>query len=258
MRRWLVAIFAVVLLILPGSAAQADPDFTISISDISIDVNGTGYLDVMIRSTGGANSDQVRALGVAGYSFAITTVDPINVHNTLQFVSQQPNAYEYNSQYVFYNTSDNVLNSGIGTNGNVTSSATGVNDLYNGGDSNYDLNAIGGPFVDRNVPLAGVLLIRLQLVSTALDNLGLVGDQFKVALVPLQNNTTPSSTVFQTYDQSTNTAPDPTASSYTSNEATVTIRLRAVPEPGSFALLAIGGLAGGWIVRRRAVRGGSC
>lgn len=235
MRRWSFATLAIALLM--GSTARADePALTITIGNVSINEGGSGFLDVMIKSTSGSPVN----LAQAGYEFLITpdinVITNLPTTTTLQFTDPQPFGYLSDANYVFPQ-SGNLQFPPPGT---VVDEVNYHNDHLSGGDNNFD-----GGFV--NVAVTGdVLLIRLQLTANLSMLPGIPpveGDTFKITLLtpdgPIGN-----ATLF--------TDQDFVDVSYTSTVGTVTIIGRAVPEPGSLALLGIGLISGlGVMVRRK-------
>ena len=243
MRRWLLTAFAVALWILP-STVQADPFFTISVSDLTLDVGGTGFVDVFIQSTDGS----IQPLALANYTFLIS--DPNNTGHTLEFSTTQDTSYltfdgtvtpanPTGLAYVFPQSSNAAGSPPFGT---IMDSGNGTNNLFQSGDSNVDpSNGL------TNVSITSkVLLIRLE-VTAAQGSQPMADEKFSVSLVPIAGSDSGT-----TFFQSTRDFDAGTTESFTSTPGTVTIR--SVPEPSSLALLATGCLVSGWMIRRRALR----
>ena len=234
MRRWFLATSAIAIALMLGGSARAD--LTITIGNVSIPEGGTGFLDVMIKSTDGSAQN----LAQAGYEFLITpdinVITMMPTATTLEFTLSQPQGYMSEMGYVFP-MSGNVQF--MTTNGAV-STVNNPNDRLSGGDNNLDPGL-------TNVSVTGdVLLIRLQLTANLFMLPGIppvVGDTFKVRLLTPSDDPFGTSTLFQ--DQVGNDL------TYTSTIGTVTITARAVPEPGSLAMLALGAIAIGTFARRR-------
>lgn len=236
MRRPLLAALAATIAF-ALQVRQAHADFTVTVGSATITEGDTGFVDVMIRSDGAS----ALPLASAGFTFNITAT---NNANTLEFISLQPQdqsapptaayltSYLVDPNYVFFgNSSDFDNKTAVG---NVTSTLTGTNDQYDGGDSTFLNNG-----ADLFVPTTDVLLIRLSLTA-ALGSMPVAGDTFTIAL-------TPSSTAFQTRADLDSGFREP----YTPISGTVTISARSVPEPGSLMLIAFGFPTVGWVLRRR-------
>lgn len=249
MRKWFVTFLFLTLLNLPD---QVFGGFIVTVGNLDLQQGGSGYIDVTISSSDSTPFQ----LAQAGYSFAITSLG--NDH-TLEFSAvydpsnmvylEDDSSYTSDPKYVFPNSTNGAFSIA----NLITSSppgTPGVNNILTGGDANLlDLNDPGLGLANADISTRD-LLIRLH-VTAALDSLPVVGDQFSVALVPPTGTGDPSGvTLFQYLDHDGNLITEP----FTSFSGTV----RIVPEPGSFALCAIGGLAGGWILRRRTVRNRAC
>ena len=204
--------------------APALGDIIVDVQNASISAGGTGFVDVLISSTGTDN------LFLTGYHFEITG----SVANgALQF---RPNAFQTNAQqsvvapvpYVFAgdtdsgnffaNRQDPTLTQIIG--GDNTLSGTGI-----------------------SLTSTQALLARLQVEHVTGTPLAAVGDTFTVKLINDDNGTpvdfTDDSTQFLN-DTLNNLTIDPL--SYFGS-GTITIASAAVPEPSTFAVLAIASAA---------------
>jgi hypothetical protein len=246
MRRWLFVAFVVAVLTFPGKA-NADPIFNITIGSLDLNPGGSGTIDVMISSavTNPIDGSLVaQNLANAGYAFAISASSSGN-GSTLEFETTQDQSYESDGNYVFPHSGNVSFGN---TNGVITSSTLGINDIFsNGGDNNL-LDPLDPSQGLANVLVSTpVLLIRLQ-VTAANGSLPQPGDQFFVTLQPPSDVALNNTTFFQSVADNNSGTGEP----YISSPGLVTIH--AVPEPGSFALLGIGSLASGWLIRRRAVR----
>ena len=230
MRKWFLAALTVALFLF-SSVTRAD--FLVTIGSLDLNSGGSGTLDVMIASSDGVTP---QALANAGYTFVIT---PLNNGNTLEFVTAQDQSYEHASNYVFPLSGNVYFNNSNG----VVSSGTGTHDILTGGDNNYD-SVIG---LSNVLVTSPVLLIRLQITAAA-GAQPQSGDQFSVSLSPPTDSAYNNTTFFQTAADADAAAGE----AYSSTSGLVTIR--SVPEPGSFALLALGSLASGWMTRRRTIR----
>jgi hypothetical protein len=204
--------------------AAAFGDIIVDVQDASISAGGTGFIDVLISSTGTDN------LYLTSYHFEITG----SVANgELQF---RPNAFQTNVQqsvvapvpYVFSgdtnsgnffaNRQDPTLTQIIG--GDSTLSGTGI-----------------------SLTSTQALLARLQVEHITGTPLAAVGDAFTVKLINDDNGTPVDFTDDSTYfldDSLNNLAIDPL--SY-SGSGTITITSAAVPEPSTFGVLGFASIA---------------
>ena len=231
MRRSFMALLVLILAV-GVQAKRAQADFTVSVGSATIAEGGTGYVDVTISSVGPTSLP----LGNAGFTFNITAN---NNANTLEFVSLQPqdqsplpaSAYLNDPGYVFHGDSYDQIN-GLAV-GNVSSTSSGTNDQYDGGDSTSS-------GTNTLVPTTGALLVRLSLTA-ALDAQPVAGDTFTIMLTPTAN------TAFKTEADLDSGSQEP----YTTTAGTVTITARSVPEPGSFVLIALGIPAAAWALYRK-------
>lgn len=212
-----------------STSLPAVGDIIVEIQDTSIAAGGTGFIDVLISSTGTDN------LFLTSYHFEITGSI---ANGDLQF---RPDAFQTNVQqsvvapipYVFAGDTDAgnffatrqdpVLTQIIGS--DSTSSGTGI-----------------------SLTSTQALLARLQVEHITGTPLAAVGDTFTVTLINNDNGTpvdfTDDSTQFLD-DNFDNLTID--ALSY-SGSGTITITSAAVPEPSTFAVL---GFATITIVSRR-------
>ena len=210
-----IVLLTFFLLTVISSAARAD--VIVDVQDAMITAGGSGFVDVLISSTG------MDTLDFASYNFAISLVGaPVS---TLQFSNPQNLTETGLGNYVFAGDADAI---------NVITL------------TNSQFVADAGTLSFTGVGLTGAtrLLARLEVESV----LGLgqtppmaSGEQFLISLLDNGN------TLFN------NELGNPltiAGSSFT-NTGLITIQSTAVPEPGSLGLCAIGAAVMGWRMRRQ-------
>lgn len=207
-------------------------DIIVQVQNASITSGGTGFVDVLISSTGTDN------LYSAGYDFQIfglqgngslifrpsfnplSPLDPSNQTNSEQAVNS-PNAY------VFLGDTDAA---------NFYAIQDPSETRMLGGDSTLSTNNI-------SLTSTQLLLARLEIQHVTGTPLAAIGDTFTIALVNNDNVTpvdlTDDSTLFQDNGFNPLTFAAGSDPSAFLNVGTVTITAAAVPEPGTFAVLTI-------------------
>ena len=207
----------------PGRA-----DFIITVGNLSLPQNSSGFLAVTIQSTVAGGEP----LDFTAFEYRITT----SSGRLLEFQNSPAPSSDptfANPNYVFFGDSlDQMTSSPLGT----AFTTTTTNDSFMGG----DLKADPPPAL---VPAAPSKLLAELPVSAVT---ALVGDTFTISLVPSSGAGFSGNTGF---------AADGVFAPFTSIPGTVTITpaVSAVPEPASVTLALIGaGLAGlaGWRRRR--------
>jgi hypothetical protein len=213
MYKCFLSVFALLAMSVPSRAAVI-----IAVQDANITTNGTGYVDVLISSS--IASEQ---LALTGFNFQITGSPGLT--GTLEFLAEPDPLNVSPPNYVF----------GPGT-GNYFDSLPSSTEI-SGGDSFAE-------FGDANVTITTMTqtLVRLNLLHTAIGDPALaVGSMFTIGLDPLAAND------FSFWDDSDpnpdNHEPmqlDIHASSF-ANIGEITITSAAVPEPSTFAIMAMVG-----------------
>ncbi len=192
------------------NSSGADAGIIIGVQSTSITAGGTGSVDVLI------SSDSNDLLDFAAYEFAITNVGgPVS---TLEFT----NATEVGgSPYVF--AGDNL---GINVS-TLTNSQLIANDATNSGT---------GVILNSTFLLARLGLNHVLGPGQTAAQAG--GEQFQISLLNSGN------TLFQD-----NTLPVPTTFAFSSTSGLITVSSAAVPEPSTFAAIAMA--LGGFGLHRR-------
>lgn len=209
------AIFAGIAIVLLTSASSVHAAIIVTVSDVNIEVSDTAWIDVFVES----DQPGGEAYAFAGYDFLITPVAPTATQ--LAFVDPQPNAFTTQPNYLFAGDS-------FGPAGTL-SSVTTPNDSYGGSDSSAD----GGLTVYATPLTSQKLLVRLQ-VTTATGLLPSVGDSFDVTFNQDPNFSFITEDIFG--------APLAFDAGNSKFVGRVNV-ISAVPEPSSFALCTLLGLA---------------
>ncbi|MCX7397971.1 MAG: PEP-CTERM sorting domain-containing protein [Planctomycetales bacterium] len=208
---WIVAV-----LVLPASAKS---DIIITVQNANLTTNGTGFVDVLISSS--LASEQL-----AQTTFAFSIGGSPNLRGSLEFLEELDDANYSPPNYVFGPATGNF--------GDFLNSPTEISggDTFEAGETNVTLT-----------PTAKTL-VRLNLKHTAIGDPELaVGGSFTVSLSPpvsghfssVDDAGTPGDTLDDVF---TPLNIDP-LSSFT---GTITITSAAVPEPSTFAVLAMLGV----------------
>jgi hypothetical protein len=214
LNRWLVpACIAAAFFV--NSAANAD--LVISIGSSTIAPGGTGFVDVFIRSTTGAD-----LLNGFGAEFAISTLGG----TSLWFANPQSDAQVSSPNYIFAGDSAAATSSTpVATIGPATT--------YNGVDATNSGNNVVVPSTNR-------LLARLDL-TTLTSSPPAIGDTFTISLL-------------NTLNTGFFNSPGPDPVPYTFTSGTVIVAASGVPEPSSLILAASALGAAGFLRRRRACK----
>lgn len=208
-------------------------DVIVAVQDASVTTNGTGFVDVLISS-----SVASELLTTTSFEFMINGSPTLN--GSLEFLAE-PDAPNYSPpDYVFGPATGNFVDSVL------PSTAIFGGDMHGVGDTSVTIT-----------PTAQTL-VRLNLQHTAIGDPALaVGSSFTIGLNPLGAND------FSFWDDS-----DPDPSNHTlvslgidpesfTKLGTITITSAAVPEPSTFAIMAMVGVGviGRKMRRRRLTRG---
>ncbi|MFO0941312.1 MAG: PEP-CTERM sorting domain-containing protein [Pirellulales bacterium] len=223
-----------VVLLLLSLSAVVRADFVVDIQDSTITSGGKGYVDVLVWNTGASDS-----FSLFNYKFQITEVNTVN-GGTLEFrssfsltapndIDRQSNSEQFLANYIFAGSADAI-------NFAATRQDT-AKDQLSGGD-----NRSAGNINFSATPSSPSLLARLELQHITPNPDSSTGT-FRIELV--KNS---ALTYFQNLELLDDDPLQPiiAESSYT-NYGFVSI-ITAVPEPSSFVLLCISGLA---LLRRR-------
>ncbi len=210
-----LAIFTGIAIVLVASAASVQAAIVVTVSDVNVGVGDSAWVDVFVES------DQVggESYAFAGYDFLITPVAP--TASQLAFVNPQPNAYTTQANYLFFG--DSLAPAG------VTSTSTTPNDRYVDSGSTQD----GGLTLYATPLTSQRLLVRLQ-VTTATGLPPSVGDSFDVTFNQDPNFSFITADIVGT----------PLAFDFANSKLFGRVNVvSAVPEPSSFALCSLLGLA---------------
>ena len=150
------------------TAASARGDLVIDVLDATIPAGGSGFVDVVIASTG---SDDI-----AGYDYEFVLTPDTAVPGTLtSFTAPQPDPQLADPAYLFFGDSANVaLGFGVGTVSTTTTTA----DTFTGSDATdsfADVAVTSTPFLLASLEVEHVLPVGVDPATT-------VGDTFTLSL----------------------------------------------------------------------------
>lgn len=195
---------------------QAQADLIIQVLDSNIAVNGTGVINVVIRSKVGDTHN----VSLVGYDFSIANIGaPVG---SLEFLAVQSTTEQADANYVFKDFQP-TGNFSYAVNSPVS---------YTGGDFT---NTPAPPFAASTVTSSNQLLVRLDVKHV------------------LPANTNPTAANGSTFSISLNDAlsqfQDENGNPITFTSIAGTATITAVPEPSSFLAVVLAGA--GWHVLRR-------
>lgn len=209
----LIRFFALILAALVSSPLSAA--IIVDVQNASIAAGGTGFVDVLISSTGAID------LASFGYEFQISAP---TVNGALRFSAVQ-SASE------------------------TTAAAPDYDYVFLGDSINFsavrqdpdEQRLVGGDAASANVSITGtqLLMARLEIEHITGTPLAAVGDTFAVSLLPGPNT--------EFFDENGDSV-----SLFSSSSGIVTITSAAVPEPGSAGLLMLISAVVAWRRRRKA------
>lgn len=198
---------------------QAKADLILQVLDSNIAVNGTGVINVVIRSKVGDTHN----VSLVGYDFSIANIGaPVG---SLEFLPVQSTTEQAATNYVFKDFQP-TGNFSFSVNSPVS---------YTGGDFT---NTPAPPFAASTVTSSNQLLVRLDvkhILPANTDPTTAIGSKFSISL---------NDALSQFQDENGN----PIAFTSIAGTATIT----AVPEPSSFLAVLLAGA--GWRVLRRRKR----
>lgn len=196
------------LIVTLGMLNTSRADFVVTIQDAQIEPGSSGFVDVLI----GSDAPLGDPLNFFNFEFRISTAGVTH----LEFMSPQPDPQLTDPGYVFFG--DSLAQNASLPVGNVFTVVT-PNDTFIGGDTK---DSPGDVLVTNNK-----LLARLE-VTAATVLPPITGNTFSIQLVPSDN------TFFADSDFN--------FIAFSSSPGTVTIGSTAIPEPGSFVLVALAGV----------------